>query len=534
MKTEKTEQTKKITAGKIIQLFAAMALIGWVTFSTMAKVEINSDFANHVLEGADWIGGNFFLKDWVLTGVSFLTTELPFYGLAASLLGIQPFTYVLAAGLILSVFLWLGFFMLRDRPGELTLADFLVYFAVAVVSTVTKAGHFRGHTAAFSYTLILFWLTARYLKADDRTRSFGTLIGIGLTLALGVTGDVLIAVIGALPILILSAWELIQSESPLRPEKLLRLAGVVLAGVLVGVGLDRLYFMIGGSIKNEILARKYILSFNQIGPHLNRFINGLVELANGSSDQTPLTFVHTLRWGFVVMTLAAVLIAVVETVVSYVRRRHEDFPALFLALAIAVMSGICVFTDMLVTPEFTRYFSFMIVFGAILIVRLMNRRRMYETPLTRLRIPLSRFLIAAALVLIALHLPPMTPGRSATRFDRVAEYLEANGYRHGFAHFWNASSVTVSSRNQVKVRAITVHRNADLVPEYAEEQRWFYQPKWFTEAPHTFILVDSLGYLDVSKPFLLEIFGEPLRVETFEDYEILIYDRDLTLELNGR
>lgn len=534
MKTEKTEQSKQKKAGKILLIFGALILIGWVAFSTMMKVEINSDFANHVLEGADWIGGNFFLKDWVLTGISFLTTELPFYGLAALIFGIRPLAYVFAAGLILSVFLWLGFFLLRDRPGEITAADFLIYFAIAVVSTPTKAGHFRGHTAVFSYALILFWLAARYLKADEGKKRFGALFAIGLTLALGVAGDLLIAAIGALPVLLFCLWELIQGDAPVRHGKILRLSGAVLIGTGAGIGLDRLYFLIGGSVKNEILTRKYILSFNQIGTYLNRFVNGMIELANGSTDQTPLTLVNTLRWVFLTLTLAAALIAAVETILSYLRHRHDDFTAVFLALAVAVMSAVCVFTDMLVTSEFTRYFSFMIVFGAILIVRALNRRRIHEVPLTRFRIPASGFLTAAALALIALQAQPLTFGRTSTRFDRVAAYLEANGYRHGFAHFWNASSVTVSSRNRVKVRAITVHRNADLVPEYAEEQRWFYKPHWFSEAPHQFVLVDNWGYLDVSKAFIIEIFGEPLRVDAFEDYEILVYDRDLTPELNGR
>ena len=43
---------------------AALAGIALTAFTTMARVPINSDFANHVLEGQDWIGGNFFLKDW--------------------------------------------------------------------------------------------------------------------------------------------------------------------------------------------------------------------------------------------------------------------------------------------------------------------------------------------------------------------------------------------------------------------------------------------------------------------------------------
>ena len=104
----------------------AFCAISAIAFLNMARVPINSDFANHVLEGADWINGNFFLKGWTLTGISFLTTELPYYGLSAAILGIQPFTYVLAAGMSWAVFLCLGFALLRDSIAEISFLDALL------------------------------------------------------------------------------------------------------------------------------------------------------------------------------------------------------------------------------------------------------------------------------------------------------------------------------------------------------------------------------------------------------------------------
>ena len=134
------------------------------------------------------------------------------------------------------------------------------------------------------------------------------------------------------------------------------------------------------------------------------------------------------------------------------------------------------------------------VFTAILIVRRVNHRNIPQRRIggwLSMRVGLA--LVAA--LLIAVNFPPLTFGRPDTRFDRVAAYLVENGYRFGFAHYWNASSVTVSSHDQVKIRAITVHRDSDLVPVYVEEQRWFYKPGWFSEAPYTFVLLDDWGYL---------------------------------------
>ncbi len=510
---------------------AALAGIALTAFTTMARVPINSDFANHVLEGQDWIGGNFFLKDWVLTGISFLTTELPFYGLSAALLGVQPFAYVLAEAMILTVFLWFGLLLLRDRVDALTPLDALLYYGIAVVATVEKTGHFRGHTAAFAAALVIMAIAARILT-DGKT-SWGWATALLIVTAIGVTGDFLIVVIAVLPVVLLCGWELMNETPRFGRMRCVRVIALTSVGSGAGVGLDRLYFSVGGAVKNQILSRKNFTALDQIGMNWNRFAQGVVELMNGTTRQTPITALSTLRWIAAAVLIIGMVLVVIETIYAYLKRRHQDLFAVLLALSMAVMAAVCVFTDVLVTSEFTRYISFLPVFTAILIVRRVNHRNIPQRRIggwLSMRVGLA--LVAA--LLIAVNFPPLTFGRPDTRFDRVAAYLVENGYRFGFAHYWNASSVTVSSHDQVKIRAITVHRDSDLVPVYAEEQRWFYKPGWFSEAPYTFVLLDDWGYLDVSEDSIITLFGEPAKVDRFEGYEILVYKENLVPKLIGR
>lgn len=517
-----------------VLVLLAFCAISALAFLNMARVPINSDFANHVLEGADWVNGNFFLKGWTLTGISFLTTELPYYGLSAAILGIQPFTYVLAAGMIWAVFLCLGFALLRDSIAEISLLDALLYFAVAVAATTEKAGHFRGHTAAFSYVLLIFWLVSRTLTSQsDRSRTL-QLTALFIVTSFGVTGDFLIAVVGVLPTLLFAVWEFLSNEPRFSRRQLALIAGLVSLGTIAGIGLDRLYFALGGAVKNEILGKKHFAPFDQIGVFFSRFVQGFIELANGSRYQLEATPWNAIRWAGTALILLAIALALAETLRSCLRREHSDIFAFLLALSMILMTGACIWTDVLATLEFTRYFSFMIVFGAILIVRAIHRLKLDARCFLSGKISASHLLGAAALMILAANLSPLTFGRPATRYDRIARCLVENGFEAGLAHFWNASSVTVSARNQVRIRSITIRRDNEGIPLFAEEQRWFYRSDWFNEELTFVLLEDDLGYLDVSREFVTSLFGEPERTLRFETYEILDYGRNLVPELEGR
>ena len=46
------------------------------------SLPINSDIANHMLQAQDFLSGNFLMKGWIFTGVTFLTTDLFVYEIA--------------------------------------------------------------------------------------------------------------------------------------------------------------------------------------------------------------------------------------------------------------------------------------------------------------------------------------------------------------------------------------------------------------------------------------------------------------------
>ena len=60
---------------------------------------IDSDQANHLLQADDILSGNFFLKDWNLTGVTFFTTDLLYFEIARLIFGVRYRAIYVANGL---------------------------------------------------------------------------------------------------------------------------------------------------------------------------------------------------------------------------------------------------------------------------------------------------------------------------------------------------------------------------------------------------------------------------------------------------
>ena len=68
----------------IASAVAAVLFIG----AEIMKLPMNSDSACMMLEARDILSGNIFLSDWNLTGISFITTDLPWYILGTAVFGV--------------------------------------------------------------------------------------------------------------------------------------------------------------------------------------------------------------------------------------------------------------------------------------------------------------------------------------------------------------------------------------------------------------------------------------------------------------
>ena len=169
----------------------------------------DSDQANLGLQAWDMLHGNLLLHGWVLSDVSFYTTELPQYMLLELILGLNTGMFHAAAAMTYTLTLLLAAMLARGRAtgrrgvaraliaGGIMLAPQLGFGVFILLLTV-------GHIGT-SVPLLVTWLVL------DRARPRWQLAVVaGILLTWGAVADSLVLALGCVPVALVCALRLIQ------------------------------------------------------------------------------------------------------------------------------------------------------------------------------------------------------------------------------------------------------------------------------------------------------------------------------------
>jgi len=193
-----------------------------------------------------------------------------------------------------------------------------------------------------------------------------------------------------------------------------------------------------------------------------------------------------------------------------------------LAVAIVASLGVYIVSKLasLQTPD---YIVAVLPSSAVLAARALVPARLTGR-LTSLAVPGA----AAVAGLLPLSLiaaqPPVMPYTMP-----LAAWLKAHGLRYGLAGYWDGSSVTLDSGNQVQVRTVML-QGKEITP-YVWETNF----SWFDPALHyaNFVIV-QLGDLPSGVylgPEAGQIFGKPARTHRIGNWDILIYQKNLLTQV---
>ncbi len=172
----------------------------------------DSDQANLGLQAWDMLHGNLLLHGWVLSDVSFYTTELPQYMLLELIAGLNTGTFHAAAAMTYTLALLLAAMLARGRAsgrrgmaraliaGGIMLAPQLGFGVFVLLLTV-------GHIGT-SVPLLVTWL------ALDRGRPRWQLAVLtGILLTWGAVADSLVLAVGSLPLALVCGLRVLQALS---------------------------------------------------------------------------------------------------------------------------------------------------------------------------------------------------------------------------------------------------------------------------------------------------------------------------------
>ena len=468
-----------------------------------------SEGASQALQGWDMLHGNLLLHGWSLSDVSFYTTELPEYALVELAKGLNSSTVPLAAAI--SYFLQVVFaaFLAKGRAtGREGWVRALIAVGIMLAPPLGAPTALLMSSPDHTGTHVPLLLT--YLVLDRVRPRWWLPIVIMVMLTWGAVADPLVIYEGALPIAAVCAVRMYRRRGPWAGQWYdLSLA----VGALLSAGVARVILKVieesgGFYVRTPIAAfgtpeQISALFWTKLGNVLLVFGANFFGTVFGRTA--------------VVALIHLVGVILVFWALAHVIRRFyiEDdqivqmFTVAFLIVLAAYLLG---------TKPDSNEIVGLLPLGAVLAGRVLGSK-VISTGL----VPALAVVFAACSILL-LH--NATSPAQINPNQKVGFWLERHHMTYGLAGYWNASSVTVATGGNVKVRPVRTYQDSVVTTNFQTDSTW-YDPKQHYANFVIWTQKAFCGNLCLTKAGLQGAFGQPARTVHLGQYIVLIYNRNL-------
>ncbi len=491
----------------------------------------NSDGATVVLEGKALLGGNLLLRHWNISLDSFWLVDVLWYAVAVALVGLKAVLLHAVPAAIAAVAIVVGVAMaLEERRGAAAVAAGGTVIAILAFPSQALAqfllrGPLHVGTALWALVAFLGLRRGRY--------GWGWVVAV-VFFAAGMLSDLLILAFGVVPAALAGVTAALRTRDWRRSLPLVSAA--VVSGVLAEAG--RVTLRAIGTFKiasaNPISSPHQMLLDVRHGLH-----EAVLMLGVGSSyyglggEPTALSYVHLVAVLLVAVAVAGSVLAIVwgslRGRLTVVGPSSEQAFRLDDMLLFATLASGAVFV-MLATvpdPQYARYLTSGIVFGAILTARMVGR--IASVVSSRL---LGGALAAAGLVVagcfaagVAFDIAQPAPVTSAS--DLVG-FLESHHLLHGVGAYWSASIVTVESGGKVQVRPVVVPFGHEIRQYDRNSSR-----TWYRHGTGDFLVYEpGAPWGGVDRQNAVDTFGPAARSYNVYGYEVLVWNKQLVVPAN--
>lgn len=513
----------------------------------------NSDGAGNVLQSQALLQGNWLLRGWWSSDVSFYGTELPEYALVTAIRGLSPNVVHICGALTYTLTVLLAALVARGRA-----RGAVGYCRAGIAVGITLALSITGSVALYlenpDHAGTAVPVLALMLLLDQaQSRAGGQVGGRWLApvaacaiLAIADVGDQLTLAAATVPVGAVCAIRLLTARSrkgenpaPVQPDRALLVAAAVSAGLAWLA--NRMIRALGGFDLRPVNGVA-LAPLSQIRTHASLLWHAIVILfgANAPNRSPQMTSAHVLLSLMTGLHGIGLLLAAVGLTLgsASLRSRHADRVTQVLAVSVLVILAFGVFTTLVASRSYFHEVAILMPLGAALAGRtlgpLAGRRRARSVPIAALALG-TWLMLAVAELCYAATWPTVQPSQQA-----VAAWLVSHHERVGLSGYWQAASTTVTSGGHVLVAGVTLPdaRSAGQpASDQAAAYRWESSADWYQPSRHdaTFVIAvtdptaTSVGGLAV--PAVRASFGPPAAQYQVGNEVIMLYNYNLLTRL---
>lgn len=503
-------------ASGVTWLVAGVVLAGCYLHMSRT-VPVNSDGAANMLQAWAMLHGNPLLRGWILSDVSFYTTELPQYVLIELVRGLNPEVVHIAGAITYTLLVLLAACLAKGRAsgGEGVLRAMLAA-GIMIAPQQSSASVLLlnpDHVGSAVPVLLVF------LLIDRSGRRWFVPVGVWLLLSWALVADQVVLITGVAPIafvgLARSYQRLVVERQPASTAWYeLGLAAAALAAVESARLAVAVIASHGGFYVYPV--SNALAPFRQLPHNLLQVLQGTLVLfgANFPGQHVGLTaaiaLLHLVGIGLVVWAVGAAI------------RRFGAAEAVVQLLAAAVVFSVVAYLlgPNAAAPDSSREFAAVLPLGAALAGRLLAARLRQARLAPALTVVLAGYL-AGIVMVVTMPALPAVPAQTRA----LIGLLEEHGLSYGLADYSLANLVTVDSDGQVAVRAV---RSGDLVWAH----QWEAESSWYSASEHmaNFVVIPGAGPMGTMAPNaarMVRIYGQPADVYLLANYTVLVWDSNL-------
>ena len=448
---------KKILKWFFIILISAVYLL-FVAKSIM-KLPLNSDQAGMLLYSEDILSGNILLSGWYLTGLTFITTDLPFFLLGTAVFGVSLKAYHLAVFLMYTCLLLsalpLVFFGVKDKK-----ISFLYLLAIGLFPTGYALSNTFVHTGVF----ILMFLSAFVVYRFNEKPSVWKLILLGLLTALSVAGDHMGLILITLPLLVLCIFK--------KFKKNISVFVSVVSGTIVGFLIEFSYLRFGGAVLNN-LSRTSFTEAGLLKYNIQSYIEYFLKLTGGHFFEKEAFTLQTLLFAIKIIIALVGIYVVFKSLKGLFTKKETDIPNCMLSVGFVSVSLLLWLGNFSIDITAGRYISYLPLFLAVLLSRADFKYSISSKAL----------LCFVSVIVLAFSIRGTVNTEPYNRYSELAGYLENENLTNGYGAFWDSHVLTGYSEGRIQVLPVKNTENG-VAPRL-----WFSKAEPYYKQKNTFFVL---------------------------------------------
>ncbi|HUY29025.1 MAG TPA: hypothetical protein VMV27_16565 [Candidatus Binataceae bacterium] len=494
---------------------AALAVVSVLTiaYRELARTILySSDHANILLQAQDLAAGNLTLRGWTLSNCSFYP-ETVFYALAlmmnhcASAVMRDGSAFIYA--ILVLVALWLA------GRGSSTPSSYLGYaiaFPLLALPQSLQHLYIAPGTHMSTIILVLAALVSLSFTEEESARAPAAYVVYLVLMATAVFGDPFAIYVGAIPIAAVAALRWVWSRFSRHRELLAIVA--TLGAVIIAIAALKLISG-GGGFRTVPIAAHFVARSALRSNAAATFgaVAALFGLTAAPGAATPLGAIILLaRAAGLMLVLGCCAVCAYRVLLGAENRTNE---ILLAALVLDILEYL--FSDRVIGLSTVRYLVPSVLFGAVLAGRIGPK----VIPRSRISYAaVALFLIAYLCGFVRLITSAERPGQTQVR---LAQWLYQHGLVSGYGDYWDASSITVESAGQVKIRAVTFGAPGVFLPYRWESKDTWYAGDGVSKAPNFILVKDSWNPLVI---FLaMRTFGPPAQTYRVQGHTVVVWNQ---------